>query len=145
MTNLPAPTVQPTAYRVSVLPEDDVNHRLYAVAVTYCGAGKWAVVSNLDECLGADGTWADGIKPYGRGDEWLAAHRFDEATALKLATEAAPHVEIMGRSAADALRARWRAEGPIPAGGNAEDCPRCAGTNPPYPFLCPGHPVGGEA
>ncbi|WP_275558561.1 hypothetical protein [Streptomyces sp. 5-6(2022)] len=23
-------------------------------------------------------------------------------------------------------------------GGNAEDCPGCAGTNPPYPFLCPG-------
>ena len=23
-------------------------------------------------------------------------------------------------------------------GGNAEDCPACAGTNPPYPFICPG-------
>lgn len=23
-------------------------------------------------------------------------------------------------------------------GGNAEDCPGCAGTNPPYPFICPG-------
>jgi hypothetical protein len=23
---------------------------------------------------------------------------------------------------------------------NAEDCPACAGTNPPYPFLCPGEP-----
>jgi hypothetical protein len=23
-------------------------------------------------------------------------------------------------------------------GANAEDCPACAGTNPPYPFLCPG-------
>lgn len=22
-------------------------------------------------------------------------------------------------------------------GGNAEDCPACADTNPPYPFLCP--------
>lgn len=27
-------------------------------------------------------------------------------------------------------------------GGNAEDCPAC-GTNPPYPFLCPGPPVLG--
>lgn len=34
------------------------------------------------------------------------------------------------------------APGPaIPPGGNAEDCPRCEGTNPPYPFLCPGHPA----
>ncbi|MFD8088691.1 hypothetical protein [Streptomyces malaysiensis] len=24
------------------------------------------------------------------------------------------------------------------AGGNAEDCPGCDGTNPPYPFICPG-------
>lgn len=23
-------------------------------------------------------------------------------------------------------------------GGNAEDCPACSGTNPPYPFICPG-------
>ncbi|MGY4931591.1 hypothetical protein ACWD7T_10800 [Streptomyces sp. 900116325] len=23
-------------------------------------------------------------------------------------------------------------------GANAEDCPACKGTNPPYPFLCPG-------
>ncbi|MFI8962092.1 hypothetical protein ACIGO8_08245 [Streptomyces sp. NPDC053493] len=27
---------------------------------------------------------------------------------------------------------------PIHVGGNAEDCPACTGTNPPYPFLCPG-------
>lgn len=34
------------------------------------------------------------------------------------------------------------APGPaIPPGGNAEDCPRCFGTNPPCPFLCPGHPA----
>jgi hypothetical protein len=23
-------------------------------------------------------------------------------------------------------------------GANAEDCPACSGTNPPYPFVCPG-------
>ena len=26
----------------------------------------------------------------------------------------------------------------MPKGTNAEDCPACKGTNPPYPFLCPG-------
>lgn len=31
-----------------------------------------------------------------------------------------------------------RGVGHLPAGSNAEDCPACAGTNPPYPFLCPG-------
>ncbi|MEU7293347.1 hypothetical protein AB0A76_09105 [Streptomyces exfoliatus] len=27
---------------------------------------------------------------------------------------------------------------PVHVGGNAEDCPACTGTNPPYPFICPG-------
>ncbi|MEW2302036.1 hypothetical protein AB0958_19020 [Streptomyces sp. NPDC006655] len=26
----------------------------------------------------------------------------------------------------------------LDAGANAENCPACKGTNPPYPFLCPG-------
>ncbi|MEU2426957.1 hypothetical protein ABZ619_39095 [Streptomyces sp. NPDC007851] len=26
----------------------------------------------------------------------------------------------------------------LSAGANAENCPACKGTNPPYPFLCPG-------
>jgi hypothetical protein len=32
---------------------------------------------------------------------------------------------------------------PVHVGGNAEDCPACHGTNPPYPFACPG-PAGGS-
>lgn len=27
---------------------------------------------------------------------------------------------------------------PLHQGGNAEDCPACSGTNPDYPFICPG-------
>jgi hypothetical protein len=26
----------------------------------------------------------------------------------------------------------------VGGGANAEDCPACSGTNPPYPFICPG-------
>lgn len=26
----------------------------------------------------------------------------------------------------------------VGGGANAEDCPGCEGTNPPYPFICPG-------
>jgi hypothetical protein len=33
------------------------------------------------------------------------------------------------------------AETHVHVGGNAEDCPGCKGTNPPYPFLCPGPPT----
>jgi hypothetical protein len=31
------------------------------------------------------------------------------------------------------------APGPIPPGGNAEDCPRCNDPLLPYPWICPGH------
>ncbi|MGW6602275.1 hypothetical protein [Streptomyces sp. NPDC055036] len=36
-------------------------------------------------------------------------------------------------------RAAWALGAPRPEhiGGNAEDCPGCGGSNPPYPFLCP--------
>jgi hypothetical protein len=101
-------TIQPTAYRVSVLPEDDVNYRVFVLTVEYRQEGQWAVTSG-DSCLGADGAWAEGVKPYGRGDEWIATHRFDEATALRLAQEAAPRVTVMGRTAADAWRASQEA------------------------------------
>jgi len=40
-----------------------------------------------------------------------------------------------GPSAADT------AEEPRHVGGNAEDCPACEGTNPPYPFICPEPPA----
>jgi hypothetical protein len=32
----------------------------------------------------------------------------------------------------------------VGGGANAEDCPACSGTNPPYPFLCPGPAVSGR-
>ncbi|WP_432091055.1 hypothetical protein [Streptomyces sp. NRRL F-5630] len=39
--------------------------------------------------------------------------------------------------AGDNAKERRQAEH-LPAGSNAEDCSACAGSNPPYPFLCPG-------
>jgi hypothetical protein len=30
---------------------------------------------------------------------------------------------------------------PVHVGGNAEDCPGCEGSNPDYPFICPGPPA----
>lgn len=29
----------------------------------------------------------------------------------------------------------------VPRGANMEDCPRCDDPNPPYPWICPGHPA----
>jgi hypothetical protein len=44
------------------------------------------------------------VKPHGRSAAWLAAHRFDLDTALRLAQAAAPTVTVNGRTAADAYR-----------------------------------------
>jgi hypothetical protein len=101
----PEPIVQAAKYTVNCLPEDGIDSHVFAIEVVYRGEGRWAVVRH-GACLGADGTWADGVKPYGRGDAWLDAHRFDEQTALKLAKEHAPRVTVNGFTAADALRMR---------------------------------------
>ncbi|WP_331763146.1 hypothetical protein OG571_47390 (plasmid) [Streptomyces sp. NBC_01369] len=103
MSDLPDVTVQATEYAVSLLPEGDINRHVFAITVEYRGVGQWAVTRH-GFCLGADGEWAQGVKPYDRGDDWLSAHRFDLDTALRLAREAAPHVVVNGHTAADAYR-----------------------------------------
>ncbi|MFI8942696.1 hypothetical protein [Streptomyces syringium] len=96
-------TTRPTRYAVSCLPDDNIDANLFEITVEYRGANRWAV-TRLGSCLGADGTWARGVKEYDRGDDWLAAHRFDLETALRLAEAAAPHVTVNGFTVADALR-----------------------------------------
>lgn len=102
-TDIPEATVRVVSYTVNCLPEDDVNSSVFAIEVEYRGGGRWAVTRH-GSCLGADGTWDFGVKPYERGDDWLNAHRFDEQTALKLAKEHAPLVTVNGHTVADALR-----------------------------------------
>ncbi|MEW1754120.1 hypothetical protein [Streptomyces angustmyceticus] len=99
----PVPTVKAVRYTVTCLPEDDINSHVFAIDVVYRGAGRWAVQRGEHACLGSDGTWAQGVKEYDRGDEWLNAHRFGLETALKLARDAAPHVKVNGYTVADAI------------------------------------------
>lgn len=109
----PIPTVRPTRYEVSVLPEGDVNHHIYAITVEDRGADRWAVCW-MGECLSADGTWSYEPRPSSREDDWLDAHRFTLATALHLAEQAAPSVRVNGITAAQALA---RAEAARQMGG----------------------------
>lgn len=113
MTHHPTvePIVQPTEFEVNCLPEDGIDSHVFALTVRYRGEGRWAVQRGEHACLGADGEWANGIKPYGRGDGWLAAHRFDLDTALRLAKEHAPKVTVNGFTVADALAMRERRNG----------------------------------
>lgn len=61
------------------------------------------------------------------------AYEIDELVADTLAALDASH------------RPENTAEDPRHTGGNAEDCPACSGTNPPYPFICPGTPESPES
>lgn len=96
------PTVQVTEYTVCLLPEDDINASAFGITVAYRGRGLWAV-SRHRQCLGADGEWDWEPLPSGRTDEWLATHRFDLETALRLARAEAPRIVCNGRTAAEVL------------------------------------------
>lgn len=100
---VPEPTVQPTRYVVSCLPDGDINAPHFSLSVEYRGRSLWAVVRN-GSCLNSAGQWSYESIPSEREDEWLAEHRFDLDTALKLAKEAASHVTVNGHTVADALQ-----------------------------------------
>ena len=105
MTQQPMPvaTCQATEYEVSILLEGDIDRHRFAITVQYRGEGCWAVTRH-GSCLGSDGKWSREPIPSERGDTWLAAHRFDLDTALRLARDAAPHVVVNGHTAMDAYR-----------------------------------------
>jgi hypothetical protein len=102
MPETPKPTVKATRYDVCCLPEGNVNARHFTLRVEYRGRDRWTVTDGF-LCLGKDGEWSYESIPSEREDEWLAAHRFDEETALRLAKEAAPKVTVNGHTVADAL------------------------------------------
>ncbi|MEV1013892.1 MULTISPECIES: hypothetical protein [unclassified Micromonospora] len=87
--------VRTTEYSVCALPEDHIDAGMFTIEVAYRGPGSWAVLRGR-LCLGADGTWELEPIPSERTDEWKAAHRFDEKTAVRLAYEAAPKLRING-------------------------------------------------
>lgn len=92
-----------TEVTLSAIPEDNINHSIYSVTVTWRGGEQYAV-KRLSQVLGADGTWDYEPSPSNRTDEWIAAHRFDYDHAMHLAHEACQHITVNGFTVADALR-----------------------------------------
>ncbi|GHD70389.1 hypothetical protein GCM10010317_077620 [Streptomyces mirabilis] len=134
---MPTPYVRPTRYIVNLLPDTAAEAHVFEITVEWRGADRWAVLRN-GWCLDSNGKWDYEMRTSEREDDWISWHRFDLDTAIRLAKEVAPGVTVNGRTAADAL-ARLLESGELAhTGGNAEDCPACHGTNPDYPFICPG-------
>lgn len=92
-----------TEYVVTALPEDSINVGHFSLTVEYRGEGRWAV-KRWSSCLSRSGEWHHESVPSEREDEWLADHRFDLDTALRLAQENAPLIRVNGHSVADVLR-----------------------------------------
>ena len=106
--NAPEPVVQAIEYSINCVPEDDLDSHVFEIRVQYRGNGRYAVIQHGHLCLGADGTWDQGVKEYDRGDAWLDAHRFDLDTAIRLAKEQAPLVTVNGHTVADAIAMRQK-------------------------------------
>jgi len=98
-----------TSYEVSIWPEDcsGMDSAMYCCSVVHSGHGNWTVrrgsASSDAPVLGTDGEWYRERLPSERTREELAEHRFDLETALKLARDMAPKVELNGLTAEQAL------------------------------------------
>jgi hypothetical protein len=115
---VPEPTVQPTRYVISCLPEGHDERWTYSLNVDYRGEGLWAVRCR-GSYIAADGSRSPGFAWSAGPDEpatqaemdsfdkeqavWLAAHRFDHDTALRLARGLAPYLTYRDRTVVDAL------------------------------------------
>ena len=105
---IPEPAVQVTGYLVSCLPEGHDDRWTFTIQVKHTGNGQFAVRHGIRD-YGTDGTWdyepswpEHGID---EDEAWLASHRFDHDTALRIAREQAPLLTYRGRSVSDVLAA----------------------------------------
>jgi hypothetical protein len=121
---VPEPTVRVTRYSVCALPDDMPDRDVFTITVEPRTEG-WAIKRGEHRTLGSDGNWSwgyswrDGNREPASEAEWdeyhagyslwLAEHRFDEDTAVKLAKEAAPAVRVNGWTVAAAI-AEWEAD-----------------------------------
>ncbi|MFF7190561.1 hypothetical protein ACFZAR_36325 [Streptomyces sp. NPDC008222] len=108
--NVPEATAQATQYVVSCVPEGHINRHHFTLNVAYRGNGSWAVI-DAPHCLSVNGTWDFEHVPSERTDEWIADHRFDLDTALRLAKEQAPLITVNGHTVSDVLALREKRAG----------------------------------
>jgi predicted phage gp36 major capsid-like protein len=95
---------------VSAVPEDDMHHMRFSVAVAWRGGVAYAVVRHR-QCLGTDGQWDYETVPSERTDEWIAAHRFTYTDAILLARKACQDITVNGLTVAEVLAHRTRSPG----------------------------------
>lgn len=127
MSGLPAakqPTavVRPSRFTVSCLPERNINTSLFEITIEergqLDGTTRWAVC-RLGQCLNRRGRWDYEMNPSSRTDRWIAGHRFDFDTALRLAKKAAPLITVNGVTVTDAIARSKEQQAAGQVGGTA--------------------------
>ena len=89
---------------VSALPEDHIDHHLFAITVQWRGEKTYAVARGR-QCLSLAGEWDWEPIPSDRAEAWVATHRFSYDAAMALAAREAPNVVCNGRTAAEVAAA----------------------------------------
>ena len=100
--------VEPTAYTVSMLPEDDIDSEVWQIRVEYAGHGRRAVRAGA-RCFNRSGEQEPEPIPSSRTDGWIAEHRFTLDEALDLACRELPGLTFNGLSTLDLLTKRTEA------------------------------------
>lgn len=78
------------------------------------------------------------VARYMAAEDWMEDAADDEWWASRIPKFRADYLASARKVIA--IVQQWPVAPPVhlAKGTNAEDCPGCAGTNPPYPFICPG-------
>lgn len=98
------PTVQPSAYVVSRLPEDHEAYEMFVITVEWAGEGdRWAVRRGR-RALFTTGEWILDSVPGGVDrDEWMSMCRYPRAEAFRRAIEAVDTLRINRLTVADVI------------------------------------------
>lgn len=109
MPDAPPPKVRVSRFSVSCVPDGHPLAVHFTLLVSERRRDRWAVTRLVSKCLSADGTWDHDLAPSLQPAGWDVLHHFDQATALRLAKEAAATLVVDGRTVADVLAQAVRA------------------------------------
>lgn len=116
MPDIPEPTVEVTAYRVSCLPADHPEAYIFSLKVERRSSNpdRWAVTDGV-RCYTAKGTKGYESNPSSRTKNFLRWYRHSLEDALALAKRIAPTMTCNGFTIADVLARRdvRRQRGPV--------------------------------
>lgn len=98
----PDVAVHAIEFRVSVLPLDHIDADIWSLTVSWQGQGRWVVRRGRSWRLSRNGSLD--LVPSEPTVDWIAAHRFAFAEAMRLAVEHAPNVKMNGLTATEVLQ-----------------------------------------